>query len=416
MRRRRKEAARRSPKSFKPKKDQEAPENFDSNTLKIAENLLQEIELKSIPMSIYTFSERLGIRVSLLCQQQDIYDRLSLHNSRYSSSIIDIFEAQLQDLRKHERVVSQEEFAQMCGTTTGILLRAYPIYLQRLNEQNRTLRNEYIHREAEKHLLELQTTAKGQSVGDFARYLRTDEMKLRTQHADIVNKLVLHNKSVNLTAISYQERDVPEQTEARLASAFAEVERSNKEVTIQDFAGLAGVSWGKLSTFYPHWKDRLDECNRRLISARLQAAWDRMESSNSTWTCKRLAAEAEIDPQLLRKSYKDWIKRLKEKAVPTIERLRTVIEKAKRSSKLVSLAEVAEEANLSLAGIRKSYPELCKSLIEHNKIAFRPTVEAVWETVCETDTYPSLSEFAKQCNFQYVIILTHYFPDVVERI
>lgn len=367
-------------------------------------------------MTIYSFSQRLGISVSLLCQHQDIYDRLSLHNSCYSASIIDIFEAQLQDLRKQRRVVSHKEFAKLCGTTQGILLKVYPTYLQRLNEQNRTLRNERIHREAEQHLLELRTSAKGQSVRDFAKHLSTDVRNLRAQHSDIIHKLVLHNKSVNLTAASYQERDLPEQTEARLATAFVEVERSNKEITLQDFANLAGVSWGKISTFYPHWKERLDERNKRLISARLQAAWDRMERSGITWTCKRLAAEAEISPQLLKDRYNDWIERLKGKAVPTIERVRTAVEKAKRSSKLMGIAEVAEEAGLSLTGITNGYPELCKSLVEHNKIAFRPIVEAVWETVCETDAYPSLSEFAKQCNFQYVIILIHYYPDVVERV
>ncbi len=415
-RQRRRAAARRNPSAFKSKERPDPLEDLGSETLKIAEELLQELELNMMPMTIYAFAKRVGITIQLLCQHANVYDRLTQHNSRCSTSNTNLFEMQLQDLREQGRVVSQKEFAKLCGISHSALLRNYSAYLQRLNEQNRTLHNERIRGEAERRLRELQTSAKGQTVREFAKSLGIDRSKLRAQLPDIVHKLVQHNKAVGLLAKSYQERDIAEQTEGRLATAFVEIERSNKVATIQDFAALAGVPWRRILSHYPHWKEHLSEHNGGLVSARLQAAWDRMEHSGTIWTCKRLAAEAEISPKLLKQRYNDWIERLKRKTTPTIERVRTAVEKAKRSSKLVSITAVAEEVGLSETGLMRGYPVLAESLVEHNKIAFRPIVEAAWETVCETHAYPTLSEFAELCNLRSPYILRAYFPDVAERV
>jgi hypothetical protein len=64
----------------------------------------------------------------------------------------------------------------------------------------------------------------------------------------------------------------------------------------------------------------------------------------------------------------------------------------------------------------RKYSDQYASLVEHNKIAFEPTVEAAWRRVCESDLYPTVSEFAEMCGFRHFSILLAYFPDSAEEV
>ncbi len=312
--------------------------------------------------------------------------------------------------------MSHEEFAQLCGVSCTTLYRLYGDWSKILTEHNRTVRFAHGRDLAERHLQELLIAGLGQPVRDFAKHLEISASTFRADYEDIVQLLIEHNKNVGLQLVTRNGQDIPEQTEALLAAAFVEIERSNKEATVIELATRAGVQWGIVAECYPHWRDRLQEHNRKLGTARLQAAWERMEQLGETWTCRRLAKEAGISLSTLQLSYSDWIERLKARTPPTIERVLAALEKAKCSSKLISSTEFAKEAGISWGLLRRTYIKQYLALIEHNRTAFRPRVEACWDMICETNTYPTLTEFADLCDFQNSSILHFYFPDAAERI
>jgi hypothetical protein len=49
-------------------------------------------------------------------------------------------------------------------------------------------------------------------------------------------------------------------------------------------------------------------------------------------------------------------------------------------------------------------------------MTFAPLVQAAWRRVCESDLYPTMSEFADMCGFRHFSILLAYFPDNAEQV
>ena len=414
IRQRRREAARKS--RGMPKRPEALAQNLDADTLQRAEALLQELESKNIPMETSTFARRLGASVVKIYQHADICNRLSQHNARCSATFEKIMKTQLEEIRNQGRTVSHEEFAQLCGVSRTTLFRLYSDWSKILTEHNRTVRIAHGRELAERHLQELQKAGLGQPVREFAKQIGIRVDRFRADYKDIAQLLIEHNKKVGLQLVTRNEQDIPEQTEALLAAAFAEIERSNSEATVLELATRAGVQWGIVAECYPHWRDRLQEHNRKLGIARLQAAWERMEQSGETWRCSRLAKEAGISRATLQRSFSDWIERLNARTTPTIERVLAVLEKAKCSSKLMSPNDFAREAGISRPLLQRTYNEQYKALIEHNRTAFRPRVEACWDMICETNAYPTLAEFAELCDLQDWQFLQSYFPDAAERV
>ena len=414
IRQRRREAARKS--RGVPKHPEPLAQNLDAETLQRAEALLQKLESRNVPMEPSAFTRRLGVSVGKIYQHADIYDRLSQHNARCAATFEKIIETRLEEIRKQGRTVSHEEFAQLCGVSRTTLFRLYGDWSKILTEHNRIMRIAHGRDLAERHLQELQRAGLGQPVREFAKQIGIGVATFRADYKDMVQLLIEHNKKVGLQLVTRNEQDIPRHTEAFLAAAFAEIERSNRQATVLELAAQAGVQWGVVAECYPHWRDRLQEHNRRLMTERLQAAWEQMEQSGETWICRRLAEEAGISLATLQRSYSEWIERLKARTPPTIERVLAALEKAKSSSKLMSSNEFAREAGISRALLHRTYIEQYLALIEHNRTAFRPRVEACWDMICETNAYPTLAEFAELCDFQNASVLQFYFPDAAERI
>ena len=82
--------------------------------------------------------------------------------------------------------------------------------------------------------------------------------------------------------------------EKALSKVFAEIEQSNEEKSAKYLASRVGIAEMTLHSGYHHWKTLLYEHNKRVISLRLQVAWDRMESLNEIWSFRHFAKEAGI--------------------------------------------------------------------------------------------------------------------------
>jgi AraC-like DNA-binding protein len=457
---------------FKRKRNVEPPKEIDANVFLLAEEIFRDLEVKSIPLTPSAFARRLGIDVRSLYQYAEICDRLSAHNRRQTVPQQEMIEAKLDELRVQGKTMTIEEFAGFFGILERQFYISYPEYPGRLVEQNKVIQIELACRAADLHLQELVDTQTGQKTREFAKHVHIDIKVLSKQRPDIIEKLIQHNKDIGLPGIwgcsSREERrarvyecwerarqageslsliqlserchfspltirrlcpelipqlaDSPEdkvrREEEALSAAFAEVERSNQAWTIKQFAAAAGVPENAMFARYRHWVERLVERNAEVVSAKLEAAWDRMVASEEEWTLVRFAHEAEMAFQTLKDHHQEWVERFRErKAIfSTFERVRLAIEDAKNSPTPKTPAEVAQKVGITYSTLMRKYSDQYASLVEHNKIAFEPTVEAAWRRVCESDLYPTVSEFAEMCGFRHFSILLAYFPDSAKQV
>ena len=484
MRARRQEAARSSAHgAFRRKYDLEKNKELDANTIKLANTLLKDIEVKGIPMSIKAFALRLHVDANTLYNCVDVYDRLLHHNEQCRIPLQEIMVVKLDELYAQEKIMWHEEFADWCGISRGHFFKSYPEWSNKLSEQNKQICKNQVRRAIEQRLQELVVSRTGQSIVDFSRQIGVDPKTLRTQHADVVRALVRHNKAINLPGaqgdsskeekvafiydcwkraneagacltltqlaeqchflprtIRYlcpelvrqcydEEEERHRHVEETLAKIFAEIEQSNEEKSAKYLAAKVGIAEMTLHSSYHHWKTRLYEHNKKVTSSRLQATWDRMESLKETWSFIRFAKEAEISFKTLKNNYEYWAERLQAKhsdkseiretqrpLIPTAERIYALIENAKHSSILVTPAELAKEVGITYSTLIRHHSDLYVSLVEYNKIAFKPAVEAAWRKICELDLYPTLSEFAAMCGFRHFSILLAYFPDSAQQV
>ncbi len=457
---------------FKRKRNVEPPKEIDANVFLLAEGIFRDLEEKRIPLTPFAFARRLGIDVRGLYQYAEICDRLSAHNRRQTVPLQEMIEAKLDELRVQGKTMTIEEFAGFFGILARQFYISYPEYPGRLVEQNKVIQIEQACRAAEQHLQELIDTQTGQKTREFAKHVHIDIKVLSKQRPDIIEKLIQHNKDIGLPGIwgcsSQEERragvyacwerarqageslsliqlserchfgpltirrlcpelvpqladsqeDKVRREEEALWATFAEVERSNQVWTIKQFAATAGVPENAMRARYRHWAERLVEHNAKVVSAKLEAAWDRMVASEEEWTLVRFAHEAEMGFQTLKVHHQEWVERFRErKAIFSIfERVRLAIEDAKNSPTPITPTEVAHKVGITYQTLMRKYSNQYASLVEHNKTAYGPTVQAAWRKVCELDLYPTVSEFAEMCGFRHFSILLAYFPNSAEQV
>lgn len=457
---------------FKRKHDAKPPEELDASKLALAEALLQDLETKGVPMAPAAFALRLGTNVRVLYQYAEICDRLSVHNRRCTAPLQEMMEAKFDELRVQSKIMTVEEFAGFFGISKRRFYTRYPEYPGRLVEQNKLIQIERACRAAEQHLQELVDTQTGQKTREFAKQVHIDIEVLSKQRPDIIEKLIQHNKAIGLPGIwgcsSREERiarvyerwerarqsgeslsliqlseqcrfgpltirrlcpelipqladsqeDKVRREEEALSAVFAEVERSDQIWSLKHFAAAAGVAENAMRGRYRHWAVRLSERNADVVSAKLQAAWDRMVTSEEEWTLVRLAHEAEMDFQTLKIHHQEWVERfrVRKTSFSTFEQVRLAVEDAKKSPTPITPTEVAQKVDITYQTLMRKYTDQYTSLVEHNKTTFDPEVEAAWRKVCESDLYPTVSEFAEMCGFRHFSILLAYFPDSAKQV
>jgi len=457
---------------FKRKRNVDPPKEIDANVFLLAEEIFRDLEEKRIPLTPSAFARRLGIDVRGLYQYAEICDRLSVHNRRHTVPLQEMIEAKLDELRAQGKTMTVEEFAGFFGILERQFYLSYPEYPGKLIEQNKVIQIEQACRAAEQHLQELVDTHTGQKTREFAKYVHIDIKVLSKQRPDIIEKLIQHNKDIglpgiwgcstreeriarvyecwerarqvgeSLSLIQLSERchfgpltirrlcpelvsqladsqeDKVRREEEALSLAFAEVERSNQVWILKHFAAAAGVPENAMRARYRHWAERLVERNAEVVSAKLGAAWNRMVASEKEWTLVRFAHEAEMDFQTLKVHHEEWVERFRERKaiLSTFERVRLAIENAKNSPTLITPTEVAQKVGITYTTLMRKYSNQYASLVEYNKTAYGPTVQAAWREVCELDLYPTVSEFAEMCGFRHFSILLAYFPDSAEQV
>jgi len=457
---------------FKGKHNVEPLEELDANTLTLVEALLQDLDTRGVPMAPPAFAQRLRIKVRALYQYAEICDRLSAQNRRYTGPLHEMIEAKLDELRVQGKIMTVEEFAGFFGILKRMFYVRYPEYPSRLVEQNKIIQIEQACRAAEQHLQELVNTQTGQTTREFAKQVHIDIKVLSKRRPDIIEKLIQHNKAIGMPGIwgnsSREERvarvyecwekakqegvllslvqlserchfglltirrlcpelvaqltdsqqDKKKREEEALLMAFTEIEKSSQVYSIKQLAAAARISENALYGRYRHWIVRLSERNAEVVSAKLQAAWNRMVISREEWTIVQFAREAEMSYQTLQEHHQTWVERLRmlRASFSTSERVRLAVEDAKSLSMPITPTEVAQKVGITYTTLMRTYSDQYESLVKHNKTAFGSAVESVWTKVCESDFYPTISEFAEMCGFRHFSILLAYFPDSAKQV
>jgi dihydroneopterin aldolase len=197
-RQRRREAALKASKSFKRAREVEPLQEIDAQTLAQAGSILQELEMRKIPITIQRLAKQLGIGVRHLYACPEICDSLSEHNQRCSLTPREVMETRLKELSEQEKIVGCREFAKLCGLPQRVLFNSYTEWSERLAQQNRAIRKKQQYRAAEQRLQELMASQQGESVHALAKSIGMSAGSLRKPHSDIAERLVQHNKALRL--------------------------------------------------------------------------------------------------------------------------------------------------------------------------------------------------------------------------
>lgn len=473
MRERRRKAARKARRgALERERKVSAPKELDADTLNRAEAILQELQEKGISMSPQAFARRLGVDVTILYHCAQICERLSVHNKQFTTPLPEMIEAKLNELRTQGKTMTTGELARFFSISRRQFFQIYPEYSKRLDEQNRAIQIEQAREVAEQHLQELMMAQNGQKTREFARHIHIDHRELEKWCPDILERLKRLNKDVGLPGVwGYTSRDeriariyeywnkavqsgetlslaelaerchfVPQtirqlcpeliaqlagspedkqqREEEALSMTFATIGRSKQVWALKHFAAAAGVPVSAMRVRYRYWMARLSEHNAAVVSAKLQAAWDRMVSSEEIWTIVRFAREAGMGYQTLQDHHQSWVERFRMwKARHSIsEQVCAMIEDARRSNLVITPAEAARKLGITYTTLMRHHSEQYAALVAYYKAAFGPVVDAALRKVCESDQYPTLSEFAQMCGLQHFSILLAYFPDSAQQI
>ncbi len=306
----------------------------------------------------------LGVNLNALYNYSFICDRLSAHNKRHPATAREVIETQLQQLATSEQTITPEEFARSCGLSINAIYKLRPGWARKLAEHKLRLQDGQIRLRAEQHLQDLIYSQTHETQHQFAKSIGVDRSVLVKRFSDIAQKLQQHNNSIDapseyrknyrencikaiyqhwneaqhagqdLTLVELARKSCVEpdmvrklcpelipqlrkrgeftsrNTEAALASAFAEIDISNKVVTSKEFASAARIGRDTLHN-HQEWQKRLEQHNRKTRLVRLQASWDRMEENGEVWSLKRFASESEISLETLYKHYADWVDRFR---------------------------------------------------------------------------------------------------------
>lgn len=195
---RRREAVRKGSGSFKHTREMEPLQEIGAQTLAQARSILQELEMRKMPITYQGLAKRLGIGVKHVYACVEICDSLSENNQRCALTPQEIMEARLKELSEQEKIVSCREFAKLCGLPQRALFNSYSEWSERLARQNRAIRNKKLYSAAERRLQELMASQQGESVRAFAKSIGMSGSSLRKPHSDIAERLVQHNEALRL--------------------------------------------------------------------------------------------------------------------------------------------------------------------------------------------------------------------------
>ena len=342
-------------------------------TLSAQKCFCEKSNLGDIPISLKRFAQRLNVKLDALYNYHDICDRLSAHNKQHPATIKEVIEMQLHFLENSKQIVTPDEFARSCGMSTATIYKHCPEWKQKLAARTLRLHDEQIRLRAELHLQELITSQTYEAQKKFCKSIGIHESVLLKRFSDIARKLQQHNASIDepseywknyrqnciktiymhwneaqnagqdlaLVELAIKGSMAPDtirklcpelipqlrkygelvsrKTEEALASAFAEIDKSNRFVTFKEFASAAGISQSTLHFGHGQWQKQLDLHNKKVLLTKLQMAWNRMEESGEIWTISKLASESEISVDRFQKYYADWVDRLKIYAISKTE-------------------------------------------------------------------------------------------------
>lgn len=462
------------PGTRKTKHDSKPIQEFDATIIMRADAILQELERRKVPMTIQALAHRLGVKTHALYTCAPICDRLAQHNKQCPVSMQEVMTAQLRELQTLQKTATPAEFAQQCGFSVVTLYRNYPEWKQKLADHNRSVQDELLRDQAEQRLRNLISAQTCEPLRDFANHIGISQEFFTKRYPDIDQRVRQHNRELGLrnsinhaskedriahiykrwNEITESDRDltltqlaeqcsvnldtirtlcpellpqlrqpggwVKRKTDAILAQAFAEIEKSGEVKTVQEFAAAAGIADSTLSGSYHHWVDRLDKHNNTVREVKLQAAWTRMERSGTIWSLEKFVKEAGICTETLKKYYPDWRDRLKAEMTrrdhAVTQRLDQVLEKARQSRLFTTPAEVAKEVGIGYMVLKRHYTSVYNRILEYIEIAFRPRVEDSWRGIIDSGERPTFTEFTQRCGFLHSSDLQQYFPEVAEQL
>jgi hypothetical protein len=344
--------------------------------------------------------------------------KLGDHNrSVREERLRDQAEQHLRDLISAQKCEPLRDFTKHIGTGPGSFTRCCPDIAGRVLQHNRELelRNSINHvpkKDRIAHIYKRWNEARESELDftltELAKYCSVDPDTIRTLCPELLPQLRKRSE--------LEKRKI----DAALALAFAEIENSGEVKTVKAFATAAGISPDTLSESYHHWVARLDQHNSITREAKLQSAWINMESSGAVWSREKFAEEAGIRTETLQKSYSDWCNRLKTEVAKheheVAQCLDQILEEARQSQAFLTLSEVAKEAGIGHKALKGHFSSTYNRIVEHNETTFRPIVEGVWREVIASGECPTLAEFTQRCGLQHCGILQRYFPEIVEKL
>lgn len=432
---RRRQNARKALRKLPAKSRQELFQPLDPRELAQADALLEKLKADQLPMALRTFAGKVGISTQRLQNCAAVFDRLIEHNTHYPLTQEQLMESQLVELREQGQETTDKDFARSCGLSAHIFYERYREWDQRISQHNAAVRQRHVN----EHLLEILASGASESIKTFAKHVHIRERLLRQECQDSLQRLVEHNRAVARQQVSEkkeqylhaeeqwraarqgEKRARRSKHEEALASFLTEIERSQEAKNFAELAAVVGMTRDQLNKQYPEWKKRLETHNQAVITARLKAAWERMDQLGTVWSIHRFATEAGMRQEVLVKQHPDWVQRLEAKQEerpesPWARRLHKTVDEAIQSLTFVSPTQVAKQADVNYTTLSRHHPEEYARLVEHTQAMFRTRVEATWHQVCTSGECPTISEFAARCGFPHFSHLLAYFPEVAEQV
>jgi len=389
---------------------------------------LEELRERGEPISQKEFLALCGISRNVFSESfPEWINKLHQHNENTLTSQRRIrAEQRMQEILAEGRGCTTRDFARDIGMALPTIMKESPEIVQALMQYNKDLHLNHAWRENVKHekiaLIyecwnKIHQEEKLINISQFSRLCQLSPTVIRRHCPELIAQF--HQLHHNL------QHDIQDENEIILAGIFTETEQTNAELSLKQFAIAAGITVGILGRKYSHWKVRLEEHNKKITHHRLQATWERMESNGAIWSPIRFAREANIYIETLQNGYADWFERVNSNYTKSQnyqhahlirQKIYTAIEESKRTQVLRTPNEIAKQVGIVGSTLSKHHSDLYQSLVEHNKTAFKPIVEATWKDVLELGSSPTLSEFAKLCGFRHFSVLLAYFPDIAEQV
>ncbi len=350
MRQRRREAALRSGTQFPVREkavERSATDVLTETERANAEVLLAELAARNRAMEPATFARRLGIDVVILLNTPDVLAQLAAHNRRPTLTAESAMEARLTELDETDQPASYDEFAALCGLQWRAFFANYPAWCKRINAHNKVVGERELRTRAEGRLVELASAQTVENAKSFAKALGVCPNRLRREFAEIVQRLVEQNRTVDVEVRDQEAKDL----RSRIADTWEEARAVGEDPNVDELAERCGISRTTIYSACP-----------------MILPW--LRDSKSGLPMRQDAARAHI-----------------------VE----ILDAARRAGEDLSLAELAERAGVSQATLRNYCPELPSQL----RGTLRPATEtsarirAAWQEARAAGKDPDIGELAE---------------------